>query len=237
VVLRAGTSGYAYDFWKEGFYPPDINAPDMLGHYAARLPAVEINNTFYRIPKAETVQHWREAVPGNFRFAIKASRRITHHNRLADCEDTLRYMYSVLEPLQDTLGAVLFQLPPFLRLDVDRLRRFLDLLPPDARAVIEFRHDSWFTDAVYEELRGRGVAMCVGDYEGKPSRSIEGGRTPWVATSDAGYLRLRDESYDDAALTQWQARIKATWPTAFVFFKHEATAPQHAARLNAMVNG
>ena len=232
--VYAGTSGYAYDFWKGGFYPEEIDNADMLTAYGRRLDTVEINNTFYRIPKPEVVQRWAQAVPSDFRFVIKASRRITHQGRLAGCEDTVQYMYSVLEHLGDKLGAVLFQLPPFLRKDLERLRAFADMLPDNAKPVVEFRHASWFDDDVYALLRERSITMCVGDYEGKTSRIIEGGRTPLVATTSMGYMRLREAEYPPQELQQWYDTIRERWSEAFVFFKHEQTAPQHAMSLKRL---
>jgi uncharacterized protein YecE (DUF72 family) len=231
MQLYAGTSGYAYDFWKGSFYPEDIDAGDMLTAYADKLNTVEINNTFYRIPKPDVVRRWSDAVPEGFRFVIKASRRITHQSRLSGCEDTVSYMYSVLEPLEDKLGAVLFQLPPFLRKDVERMRAFADMLPDESRAVVEFRHASWFDDEVYELLRQREISMCVGDYEGKTSQLIEGGRTPLVPTASLGYLRLREAEYSEDELRGWVDTIRERWPVAYVFFKHEETAPSHAMTL------
>lgn len=222
-----GTSGYSYDFWKGSFYPADIAREDMLASYAGRLRTVEVNNTFYRMPKLDVVRRWADAVPPEFRFAIKASRRITHHKRLKACEDDVTYMYSVLEPLEGRLGATLFQCPPYLRKDLERLSQFLASLPSHAKPVMELRHASWFCDEVYDVLREHGAVLCVADHEDE-ARS-----TPLVATAPWGYVRLRAESYDDEAIRDWAHRLRERWETVFVFFKHEETAPALAQRLVA----
>jgi uncharacterized protein YecE (DUF72 family) len=226
VKLLVGTSGYSYDFWKGDFYPDDIKPDAMLAFYARRFDTVEINNTFYRMPKPDVVRRWADATPDDFRFVIKASRRITHQNRLHDCDDNVRYLYSVLEPLGAKLGATLFQCPPHLRKDVARLRAFLAVLPAHARPALELRHRSWFCDEVYEVLREHDAVLCIADYDNDREQ------TPLVGTADWGYLRLRDESYSDEALGVWLERMRQQqWQTAYVFFKHEETAPTMVERL------
>jgi uncharacterized protein YecE (DUF72 family) len=227
VHAYVGTSGYSYDFWKGSFYPPDLEREEMLSAYARRLPAVEVNNTFYRIPKLDVVRRWAEAVPSTFRFAIKASRRITHRKKLDGCDDDLTYLYSVLEPLGEMLGATLFQCPPYLHKDVDVLARFLSSLPAHARPVLELRHASWFCEEVYDTLRAHGAVLCMADHED------EAQSTPWVATASWGYVRLRAEDYGDDALRDWATRLGEQWNTVFAFFKHEETAPTLAERLTA----
>jgi uncharacterized protein YecE (DUF72 family) len=225
VNAYVGTSGYSYDFWKGSFYPADIRNEDMLAAYATRLRSVEINNTFYRMPKRDVVKRWAEAVTPTFRFAIKASRRITHQKRLRDCEDDLTYMYSVLEPLEDRLGATLFQCAPHLRKDTELLRQFLTSLPDHARPVLELRHASWSCDEIHDLLREKGAVWCTVDHEG------DADSTPLVRTADWGYVRLRAEDYTDEELQRWAVRLRETWPSVFVFFKHEETAPTLAERL------
>jgi uncharacterized protein YecE (DUF72 family) len=237
VDAYVGCSGFAYDFWKGSFYPEKLKSADMLAFYAQRFRTVEINNTFYRIPKSEVVQRWADTVPDDFRFVIKASRRITHNSKLADCQDTVEHMVRQLEPLGDKLGAVLFQCPPYLRKSVERLEGFLAMLPQGLRAVLEFRHDSWFSEDVYDQLRAAKVGLCIGDYEGKTSSVITGGRTPMVSTCDWGYVRLRDASYDEAALRDWSDTLQAQgWTCAYVFFKHEETAPALAQQLGQVLS-
>ena len=222
--LWAGASGYSFKEWKGSFYPEKIKPEDMLAFYAQRLPTVEINNTFYQMPKVSTLEHWGAVVPEDFRFAIKASRRITHDARLKPdvAADSVAYLYRVLETLGARRGPVLFQLPPFLKLDLPRLREFLTLLPAGHRAAFEFRHDGWYDDAVYSALQEAGAALCLSEREDERP-------PPLVETATWGYLRLRLEAYDDAAFAHWAAQIRATrWSEAYVYFMHEPTAPGYA---------
>ena len=213
--LRAGTSGYSYKEWKGPFYPEKMKAADMLAFYAEQLPAVEINNTFYRMPKKNVLESWAEQVPGDFRFAIKASRRITHFKRLKETEEETGFLLGNLEVLGDRLGVVLFQLPPNLKCDLERLEKFLELLPQSLPAAFEFRHDSWHDDAVQECLRARNFAIVAVDAEGAE-------RPELISTASWGYLRLRRPDYDRAALADWALEIaRCSWQEAFVFFKHE----------------
>ncbi len=231
-----GTSGYQYEFWRGTLYPEGLDKKDMLAHYAQQFPTVEVNNTFYRMPKTEVVQRWADATPDEFRFVIKASRRITHSARLTDAQ-SVEYLFRVLEPLGDKLGAVLFQCPPFLRKDLDLLRGFLDMLPADAPAVLEFRHVSWFDEEVYAVLRSGPAAMSVGDYEGKGSSDqLRDGCMPMVATAPWGYARLRAEDYTPPQLETWAAALRAHWSRVFVFFKHEQTAPGNARQLLGLLS-
>ena len=225
MQLRAGTSGFSYDEWRGSFYPEDLPRTRMLRYYAERLPAVEINNTFYRLPSENTLRQWADQVPPGFSFVLKASQRITHIKRLKDAGEPLSYLLTTSTVLGGGLGALLFQLPPNFRKDVDRLGAFLALLPRSLRAAFEFRHDSWFADEVYTLLRAHDAALCVAD-------TVDGA-TPFEATAGWGYLRLRREAYTEQELAGWAARIGgADWSDAFVFFKHEdeGTGPRLAAR-------
>jgi uncharacterized protein YecE (DUF72 family) len=225
--LWAGASGYAFKEWKEAFYPASIKPDAMLAWYAQRLPTVEINNTFYRMPKASVLEHWAAATPAAFRFAIKAPRRITHESRLqADvAADPVAYLYRALDTLGDKRGPVLFQLPPFLRKDLSRLADFLRLLPPDHRAAFEFRHASWYDDAVYALLQEAGAALCLSERE-------DDAPPPLVETAPWGYVRLRLEQYSDDDLARWAVRLAATaWNDVYVYFMHEPTAPAYAQAL------
>ena len=213
--LLAGTSGYSYKEWKGPFYPDDLPAREMLHFYASQLPAVEINNTFYRLPKASVLATWAEQVPEEFRFVVKASRRITHFKRLKDTGDETGYLLSTLETLGSRLGAVLFQLPPKLALDLPRLEAFLALLPDATRAAFEFRHPSWLEPRVFELLRERDFALVGVDAEDEETDEP-------VETASWGYLRLRRPGYERADLADWAQRVQARdWREAFVFFKHE----------------
>ncbi len=225
--LRAGTSGFSYKEWKGPFYPEKLPDKEMLGYYAERLPTVEINNTFYRMPKPSMLEGWGAKVPDDFVFVLKASRKITHSGRLKDVEDSVEYLWSVAGALGPHLGPFLFQLPPSLKKDVERLRDFIAILPQGLRAAFEFRHPSWFDDDTYAALREGGQALCLADTE-----ALEGPEI--VSTTEWGYLRLRREDYSDEALRAWKARIQAqSWDEAFVFFKHEdeGAAPRLAKRL------
>lgn len=223
--VRAGTSGWSYKEWKGPFYPEKLPNDDMLRFYAERFSSVEVNNTFYRMPKGDVIAAWAEQVPADFRFVLKASQRITHFGRLKDVAEPVEYLAKAAARLGDKQGPFLLQLPPNMKKDVPRLRDFLALLPPRACA-LEFRHPTWFDDEVYETLRARGAAFVVAD-------TGEEGDPPFVATADWGYLRLRREAYDDAALASWHERMRSTtWSEAYVFFKHEdaGTGPKLAAR-------
>ncbi len=230
--LVAGTSGYNFPEWKGTFYPEKLAAAKMLAYYAERLPAVEINYTFYRMPNAKTIAGWRAATPGSFIFVLKASKRITHDARLREVEQPLRYLCETALQLGPQLGPMLFQLPPFFPKDTERLGEVLRLVPPEVRSAWEFRHASWFSDDVYHLLRSRNAALVVAD--------TEQGTTPEVATADFGYFRLRDEGYGDDDLARWADRVRAlagaTWRDAFVFFKHEEAGqgPELARRFAAL---
>jgi uncharacterized protein YecE (DUF72 family) len=219
VRLYVGTSGYSYTPWRGSFYPEKFPAAKMLAYYAERLPAVEINNTFYRMPTADLLQRWANETPAGFAFALKSPKRITHERRLADVEDSVRRFYETAEAMAEKRGPVLFQLPPNLKKDLPKLEAFLATLAavtPNARAAFEFRHASWFADDVYAALRAGGAALCIAEDEDLA--------TPFEATAPWGYLRLRRQDYDDAALDTWAARLRekgAAWSDAFVFFKHE----------------
>jgi len=228
--LWAGASGYSYKEWKGPFYPEDLAPDDMLAWYSQRLNTVEINNTFYRNPKREVLTKWAEATPEAFRFAIKATRRITHDGRLKvdAVAEPLRYLYGSLQALGAKLGAVLFQLPPNLKKDVPRLTAFLELLPPSHRAAFEFRHDSWFDDEVYAALKAAGASLCFSERE-------DNAPPPLVETAPWGYVRLRLENYSDDDLAGWAARLAATgWSEVFAYFMHEPTAPGYASTLTRL---
>ncbi len=227
--LWAGASGYAFKEWKGSFYPEKIKPEEMLAWYAERLPSVEINNTFYQMPKVEVLERWGQATPEEFRFSIKASKRITHIARLATdaAADSLAYLYKNLTALGAKRGPVLFQLPPFLKKDGPRLQDFLQLLPEGHRATFEFRHDSWFDDDVYALLESAGASLCVSEREDSTP-------PPLVETAPWGYVRLRLESYSDADLAAWAERLAATqWQEVHAYFMHEPTAPGYAAALLA----
>jgi len=216
VRTWVGTSGFSYPAWRGHFYPEKLPAAKMLAYYAERLTTVEINNTFYRMPKPEILATWAKATPAGFRFAPKAPQQLTHRQKLAGSADTLAYFLQTLASLGDKLGPILFQLPPFFRKDLARLVDFLALVPRENRVAFEFRHPSWLDDSVYDALRAHGAALCVAD--------AEDFATPMVATTSWGYLRLRRADYDEPALAAWAERLAGMdtpWAAAFVYFKHE----------------
>jgi uncharacterized protein YecE (DUF72 family) len=227
MELRVGTSGWSYKEWRGGFYPDALPADRMLRAYAERLPTVEVNNTFYRLPRASVLEGWAAETPETFRFALKASRRITHFRRLREAGDETGYLLRTAATLGARLGAILFQLPPNLPKDVSRLESFLAILPPGTPAAFEFRHPSWLDEEVFERLRAREAALCVAD------RGEEGElETPVVATAPFGYLRLRRERYSAPDLADWAARIaEQPWREAFAYFTHELEGPVLAASL------
>jgi uncharacterized protein YecE (DUF72 family) len=227
MKLFAGASGYSFKEWKGTFYPEKMKPEEMLAFYSSRLPTVEINNTFYRMPGASMLENWKATAPASFRFAIKASRRITHMSRLKaeSSAESVDYLYKMLALLGEKLGPVLFQLPPNFKKDLPRLQAFLPLLPKGHNAAFEFRNDSWFGDDVYEALEGAGASLCFSERE-------DNAPPPLVETAPWGYVRLRLEEYSDDDLAKWAERLAATgWKETFVYFMHEPTAPAYAATL------
>ena len=217
-MILVGTSGYNYPEWKGSFYPADLSAAKMLPYYASKFRTVEINYTFYRMPTSKIVNGWAARVPPEFRFTLKAPKRITHDKRLraAEVADSLRTFVSVAGELGPQLAALLFQLPPNFKKDLPLLSEFLSLLPPETKAAFEFRNASWLDDEVYAALKARNIALCVADSEAR--------QTPAIATADYAYLRLRDEGYGAADIAKWAEAAKqldATCSDVFVYFKHE----------------
>jgi len=228
--LLAGASGYSFKEWKGNFYPADMKPEGMLTWYAERLPTVEINNTFYQMPKVPVLENWARATPDSFRFAIKASRRITHMARLkADtAADSVAFLYKNLAALGHKRGPVLFQLPPFMKKDLPRLSEFLKLLPAGHGAAFEFRNESWFADDVYDALKGCGASLCLSERE-------DNAPPPLVETAPWGYVRLRLEAYSEDELRRWAERLMQTaWREIYVYFMHEPTAPAYARTLMSL---
>ena len=225
--LLAGASGFSFKEWKGVFYPQDIRPDGMLAWYSARLPTVEINNTFYRMPKAQVLENWASSTPEGFRFAIKASRRLTHFAKLDPevCREPLEILYRTLSSLGAKRGPVLFQLPPNMKKDRVLLSEFLLMLPEGHGAAFEFRNEAWYSEDVYEALKRHGAALCLSEREdGEAPRLVE--TAPW------GYVRLRLEGYSDSQLERWAATLKATgWKDIHAYFMHEPTAPAYASRL------
>jgi len=215
MKLHAGTSGFAFKEWKGSFYPADMKDDGMLGFYSSKFSTVEINNTFYRLPREDVLQSWAAQVPEPFTFAIKASQRITHWARLKpQCATAVEFLLKNTSLLAGRLGPILFQLPPNLEKETDLLRAFLDMLPRERRYTLEFRHESWFDEDVFSVLRERDVALCITEQADFAA--------PLVSTASWGYLRLHRFDYGPPMLADWAARIAGqSWNEAYVFFKHD----------------
>ena len=230
MALWVGTSGYNYPEWKGSFYPEKLPAAKMLPYYADHFATVEINNTFYRMPTEKLLAGWSEQTPPQFRLTLKAPKRITHEARLADCADATGRFLDVAASLGPKLGALLFQLPPFLRKDVALLDAFIATLPAGVCAAFEFRHASWLDAEVYARLRARNLALCIADSEKLT--------TPVELTADYAYFRLRDEGYTPEDLDRWAQVIRdrtAGSRDVYVYFKHEEAGkgPEFARHLLA----
>jgi uncharacterized protein YecE (DUF72 family) len=215
MKVLAGTSGFAFKEWKGPFYPADLSDKRMLEFYATRFPTVEINNTFYRMPKADVLADWAARVPAQFAFSIKASQRITHFGRLKpDSYQHVDYLVKTAGVLGGRLGPLLFQLPPNLKRDTALLHDFLECLPAGQKYAMEFRHPSWFDDAVLTDLRDHDVALSIIEQEDFAA--------PVVTTASWSYLRLHKLDYDSAQLEEWAARVHDLGcEQAYVYFKHD----------------
>lgn len=213
--LRAGTSGFSHSRWRGLFYPRDLPPGDMLRHYASVLDCVEVGSTAERLPTDQVLASWRRQTPPGFAFVLKAPKRVTHEARLGDAGAALAAFVRRTAVLGSKLAAILFQTPPHLHADPERLDAFLARLPRGTTPVLELRHASWFDEATYAVLRRRRATLCVTDGDA--------GTTPLVATAPLGYVRLRRDDYDDDALAGWVARVRAepAWRRAFVFVKHD----------------
>lgn len=237
---RIGTSGWSYRHWTGGlFYPEGLASSKLLPWYAGRFDAVEIDGSFYRLPKRETFAAWRDAVPAGFRFAVKATRYVTHMKKLKDPEDSMRRSLAAFEGLGDKLGPVLFQLPPRWRMDLGRLEAFLQALPRRRGYAFEFRNESWFDPRVYALLERHGAAFCIYHLAGRTS--------PMAVTAPLVYVRLHGPGaayrgrYHGNALRGWARRIDS-WRDGghdvWCFFDNDeaAYAPHDAERLKTMLS-
>jgi uncharacterized protein YecE (DUF72 family) len=216
AAIWLGTSGFSYKEWRPMFYPQGLSDKEFLRYYSSRLNSVEIDYTFYRMPSAKTIEAWKAATPENFKFTLKASQQITHRQRLKVPSDALDYFLNVVPGLEDRLGIVLFQLPPFFKADAQKLEAFLSVLPRGVRAAFEFRHESWFTAGIYDLLQRHKVALCIHDADDHT--------TPLAVTAPFTYVRLRRSLYDDAGRSLWQGRMRE-WRDGgidvFAYIKHE----------------
>jgi uncharacterized protein YecE (DUF72 family) len=221
-----GTSGYSYPKWKGSFYPAKLPQKEMLSSYAERFTAVEINNSFYRMPATDVLKSWAKQVPASFQFAFKAPQTITHFKRLKDANEPTKQFLKAVGVMKSRRGPLLFGLPPNFKKDLPRLQRFLKLLRGQRRVACEFRHASWFDEETFDCLRDHRCALCTADEDKLPFTDL-------VSTTDWGYVRLRRENYTDKDLRAWVKRIRSQpWQEVYVFFKHEdtGTGPKFAAR-------
>jgi uncharacterized protein YecE (DUF72 family) len=232
ATIRIGASGFSYKEWLGRFYPPKLAGTKMLAYYAERLPTVEINYTFRAMPRRAMLEGWAAKTPPDFRFALKAPQRITHFARLRGTAETLDYFTETVQGLGGRLGPVLFQLPPDLARDDALLTDFIAQIDRRVPAAFEFRNSSWFAPPVLETMRSGGAALCIAETEKLA--------TPVEATASHVYLRLRKEYYDEKSLSQWAKQIHSLAATAneiFIYFKHEAAAPELAMRLKTLIAG
>ncbi len=218
MKIHVGTSGFAHKEWKGKFYPEKIPPKDMLRFYAERLNTVEINNTFYHMPKESVLLSWAGQVPDDFIFALKAPQVITHMKQLRNVFEETEYLFKSLSALDGKLGPVLFQFPKSFRANMPALEDFLPLIPGDVACTFDFRSPTWLEGGVPDLLRKKGCSWCIEDTDESPTQEI-------ISTAPWGYLRLRRSDYADADLSQWAERILSQkWERAFVFFKHEDEA-------------
>ena len=217
--LYLGTSGWSYPEWKGKFYPAKIAGDEMLPFYARHFDAVELNNSFYRLPKPEAMAKWRDTVPDGFRFAVKAPQTITHRRRLLDVEEPVQRFLAVADAMANRLGPLLFQLPPNMRADADRLSGLLRLLPAGRQVAFEFRHESWLSQSVFDLLREHDAALCLAETDESAA--------PLLPASGFVYLRLRKSDYTAEELVAWRNKLDALVQQGrdvYCFFKHESSA-------------
>jgi uncharacterized protein YecE (DUF72 family) len=236
--IHIGTSGWHYEHWRGPFYPEDLPKKRFLEYYRQYFRTVEINNSFYRLPRKETLISWRDTAQQGFIFAVKGSRFITHMKKLKDPESSLSRFMEVVGVLGEKMGPILFQLPPRWRFNRERFHAFLEALPQDCRYAFEFRDPSWFVPEAYEELHRQGAAFCI--YE------LAGRHSPREVTADFIYIRLHGPEgayqgqYDTRVLAGWAGAF-STWTSqgkeVFCYFDNDEAgyAPQDALRLHEMV--
>ncbi|HET7705086.1 MAG TPA: DUF72 domain-containing protein [Thermoanaerobaculia bacterium] len=224
--IRIGTSGYSYKHWIGRYYPAELKSSDWLRHYVRDFDTVELNNTFYALPKEETFDAWRKNTPSDFLFAVKGSRFLTHMIKLKDPERGLVNFLPRAERLRSKLGPILWQLPPGWKVNVERLEEFLKLLPSKHRYTFELRNETWMIEPVYEVLRKYNAAFCI--YE------LAGYQSPLEITADWTYVRLHGPtafkyqgSYSDRQMEEWADRIRA-WSrrmkAIYVYFDNDDSA-------------
>ena len=236
--IHIGTSGWHYDHWRKVFYPKELKKEEWLKYYARHLSTVEINNSFYRLPSEKTLREWRDIVPDDFIFSVKASRYITHVKKLKDPSETVPPLLDRIQLLEDHLGPILFQLQPSWKRNHDRLAAFLEYLPGEFRYAFEFRHQSWFVPEIYHLLSNHNSAFCI--YE------LDGLLSPKEITGQFAYIRLHGPdgpyrgSYDTKTLAGWAGACSA-WSRSgtevFCYFDNDDSgyAPLNARELTDMI--
>ncbi|PVM82964.1 DUF72 domain-containing protein [Caulobacter endophyticus] len=234
ATARIGCSGWTYDDWRGPFYPETVRLKDRLAYYASVFDTTEINGSFYRLPSEKAVNGWADQVPDTFLFAWKVSRYITHNKKLKDCQDSVDLVFGRMAPLGDKRGPALVQLPPMLRRDDERLKRFLSWIPRGEKVTVEFRHDSWYDAGVLDILRDHGAAFCISDHHDAPS--------PWEVTADFAYVRGHGPGgryhgrYTANVLDDWARWIDARLKDGIGVFSYfdndiKSAAPQDARLL------
>jgi len=236
--VRIGTSGWHYGGWWGPFYPKDVSKAKALAYYASQFDAVELNAPFYRTPTARSIENWFETTPDDFRFAWKASQFITHRKRLLVDDRSLEMLESGLDRLGHKLGPVLFQLPPMMKVDRERLAGFLPRLNPARRYSVEFRHPSWYDPAIFDLLGEYNVALCVSDHDAAPApREIS---ADWVYIRNHGSSGHYHGNYSDDALRDWASFIagcREEGRDVWCFFDNDvkSAAPADALKLRTLV--
>lgn len=236
--IRIGCSGWVYPHWRGVFYPEKLAAKNWFAFYADHFDTVEVNNSFYRLPKPETFDAWRMQAPLGFHYAVKANRFLTQAKKLKDCEEPLERMMVPFRHLHSALGPILYQLPPRFRLNIERLERFLELIPEDVTNVFEFRDASWHVDEVFGLLERHGASFCTHDMVGM--------KVPCVAVGSAAYVRLHGGEgkywgrYPDERLlywAEWLVEQKRRGRSSWVYFNNDigGHAVHDAMTLKAMV--
>lgn len=238
TTIHIGTSGWHYGHWAGTFYPDDMKPKDFFGYYIKHFQTVEINNSFYHLPSEKTFKDWRDAVPKDFLFAVKASRFITHMKKLGDPKKSIKLFFDRAKALDNKLGPILFQLPPRWHCNADRLSDFLKALPKGYQYAFEFRDQTWITEDVTNLLQKYNAAFCIYDFNYFTS--------PKIVTADFVYIRLHGpkeayaDSYSDKQLREWTKDIKK-WTkegrSVYCYFDNDAFgyAPKNALRLNELI--
>lgn len=238
--IRIGTSGWHYEGWIGSFYPADVTKAKLLQTYAQSFSTVELNATFYRLPTGKAVEKWRETVGEDFRFAWKASQYITHFKRLKAEQKNIDLLFDRYDILGAKGGTILFQLPPRLHCDAERLARFLDMLPARARYAFEFRHPSWYEANVLEILSDHDVSLCLSDHAHAPA--------PWEVTASHVYVRPHGPSgqyyghYEIETLRGWakqMRRWRGEGRDVVCYFDNDqkSAAPADARKLESCIAG